>query len=78
MSLSIEERNLPKTCLSFYQETGSNGDVINYEEYGCHYDAWKRMKELKMWDIYRFIDISHWEGRRWWSGRLGSFILEYF
>lgn len=79
MSLSIQERNFPVTCLSFYQEVGNNGNcVINYEEYSCHYNAWKRARELKMWDIYKVIDISHWEGRKWWSDRVGSFILEYF
>lgn len=76
--LSIKERNLPVTCLSFYQEIGSSGGAINYEEYRCHYDAWKRERELKEWCIYRFIDVSHWEGRKWWSGRTGSIILQYF
>jgi hypothetical protein len=76
--LSIEERNLPESCLSFYQEVGSSGGMINYEEYGNHFDAWKREKELKSWNIYRFIDISHWQGRRFWSGRVGSVVLQYF
>jgi hypothetical protein len=76
--LSIEERNLPDNCLSFYQEVGNSGGMINYEEYSNHFDAWKREKELKSWNIYRFIDVSHWEGRRFWSGRIGNFILQYF
>lgn len=76
--LSIKERNLPDNCLSFYQEIGSSGGAINYEEYNNHYNAWKRERELREWNIYRFIDISHWEGRKWWSGRIGNFILQYF